>query len=84
MKITLALLKRLPKVELHCHLDGSLRVPTIIDLAEKQKVELPSNDIDQLTKILTIGKKRGTLEEYLKRFEITLSVLQTPEALVRV
>jgi len=84
MKITLALLKRLPKVELHCHLDGSLRVPTIIDLAEKQGVELPSNDIDQLTKILTIGKKRGTLEEYLKRFEITLSVLQTPEALVRV
>jgi len=83
MKITPALLKRLPKVELHCHLDGSLRVPTIIDLAEKQRVELPSHNLDRLTKMLTIGKKRGTLEDYLEKFEITLSVLQTPESLIR-
>ena len=44
MKITHALLKRLPKVELHCHLDGSLRVPTILDLAKKDKVTLTTSN----------------------------------------
>ena len=34
-KLTLELIKQLPKVELHCHLDGSLRIDTIIDLAKK-------------------------------------------------
>ncbi|MFQ6607258.1 MAG: adenosine deaminase [Fidelibacterota bacterium] len=81
--ITTTVLKQLPKVELHCHLDGSMRLSTILDLAEKQGVKLPSHDADQLSKILTIGKKRGTLEDYLDKFNITLSVLQTPEALIR-
>ena len=83
MTLSLELLKKLPKVELHCHLDGSLRVKSILDLAQKQKVDLPSTHLDELTKILTIGKNRGTLEEYLARFEITLSVMQTPEGLER-
>ena len=83
MRITHALLKRLPKVELHCHLDGSLRVPTILDLAKKDKVTLPTSSYDKLSKLLVIGKTRGSLEEYIKRFDITLSVMQTPQALSR-
>ena len=83
MRITHALLKRLPKVELHCHLDGSLRVPTILDLAKKDKVTLPTSSYDKLSKLLVIGKTRGSLEEYIKRFDITLSVMQTPAALRR-
>ena len=73
----------MPKVELHCHLDGSLRIPTIIDLAQRDKVKLPYTDEDQLKNILSAGKKRGTLEDYIKRFDITLSVMQTPESLTR-
>ena len=83
MRITHALLKRLPKVELHCHLDGSLRVPTILDLAKKDKVSLPTSSSNKLSKLLVIGKTRGSLEEYIKRFDITLSVMQTPQALSR-
>ena len=83
MRITHALLKRLPKVELHCHLDGSLRVPTILDLAKKDKVTLSTSSYDKLSKLLVIGKTRGSLEEYIKRFDITLSVMQTPQALSR-
>ncbi len=83
MTLNKDLLKRLPKVELHCHLDGSLRVDTILDLAQKNKVSLPTFQRDRLDKILKIGKKRGSLEEYLERFSITLSVLQTPDALER-
>ena len=84
MKISDSLLKKLPKVELHCHLDGSLRIETILDLAQRQNVSLPSYDASGLTKILTIGKKRGSLEDYIARFDITLSVMQTPDSLKRI
>jgi len=83
MKITHALLKRLPKVELHCHLDGSLRVPTILDLAKKDKVTLTTSTSEELSKLLVSGKTRGSLEDYIKQFDITLSVMQTPQALSR-
>ena len=70
-------------MELHCHLDGSLRIPTILDLAKKDKVTLPTSNSDKLSKLLVIGKTRGSLEDYIKRFDITLSVMQTPLALKR-
>jgi adenosine deaminase len=84
MKISDSLLKKLHKVELHCHLDGSLRIETILDLARRHNVSLPSSDASGLTKILSIGKKRGTLEEYITRFDITLSVMQTRDSLKRI
>ena len=83
MNISVGLLKKLPKVELHCHLDGSLNPKTIIDLAEKQKINLPTTNLDELKSILSIGDKRVFLEEYLEKFKVTLSVLQTPESLER-
>jgi len=84
MKISDKLLKELPKVELHCHLDGSLRVDTILDLASKQNIPLPSSNPHNLKKMLSIGQKRVTLEEYISRFDITLSVMQTPDSLSRI
>jgi adenosine deaminase len=83
MKVTLELIKKLPKAELHCHLDGSPRIATLIDLADKQKNKLPTMDPDELHKILSVGDNLGTLEDYIHRFDITLSVMQTPEALTR-
>ena len=83
MKISKELMQALPKAELHCHLDGSLRVSTILDLAEKQKVKLPANNQQNLAKILVVQGTVNNLEEYLERFDITLSVLQTPESLIR-
>ena len=35
-------IRRIPKTDLHLHLDGSLRLPTLIELAKKEGVELPS------------------------------------------
>ncbi len=84
MKISDSLLKKLPKVELHCHLDGCLRIETILDLGQRYNVSLPASNPEDLIKLLCIGKKRGTLEEYIARFDITLSVMQTPEALTRI
>ena len=81
--ITFDLLNRLPKVELHCHLDGCLRPQSMLEVAKQDGISLPYSDIMQLDSYLRIGKKRGTLEDYLKLFDITLSVMQTPESLVR-
>ncbi len=82
--VTKELVKRLPKVELHCHLDGSLRIETLINLAESDKIKLPSYDHDVLYKSLTFRDKRGSLEDYLQAFDVTLSVMQTPESLERI
>ena len=83
MTLSKDFIQTLPKAELHCHLDGSLRISTILDLAEKQSVSLPvDNEID-LKNILTIQDRVRSLEEYLKLFKITLSVMQTPESLER-
>jgi len=84
MTISDSLLKKLPKVELHCHLDGCLRIDTLLALAQRYKVPLASSDPVLLKNFLSIGKKRGTLEEYIARFDTTLSVMQTPDALTRI
>jgi adenosine deaminase len=78
-----ALLKRLPKTELHCHLDGSLRLTTILEEAERQGVKLPADDPDGLAKAIHMGEVRDDLVEYLKAFDVTLSVLQDADALER-
>jgi adenosine deaminase len=82
--LTLDFIEKLPKTDLHCHLDGSLRVSTILDLAQKQRVRLPAEDPDRLGALIYAGERTKSLDDYLKAFDITLSVLQTEEALYRV
>ncbi|HSQ66328.1 MAG TPA: adenosine deaminase [Polyangiaceae bacterium] len=81
--IPLELIEKLPKTDLHVHLDGSLRLATIIELAQRQRVELPATDEEGLGKAMNLGKNCGSLVEYLKAFDVTLRVLQTEEALTR-
>ncbi|HYR56505.1 MAG TPA: adenosine deaminase, partial [Myxococcaceae bacterium] len=84
VEVSHELLKALPKTDLHCHLDGSLRLKTILELAEQQKIRLPADDEEGLAKAIHQGEVCKSLEDYLVAFDITLSVLQTEEALYRV
>lgn len=77
-------IQELPKTDLHCHLDGSVRVSTLIELAEKRKVKLPSQDETELTKAIQAGDHVTSLAEYLKAFEITLSVMQDYDDIARI
>ena len=81
--VSMELLRALPKTDLHCHLDGSLRIGTILELAEQQEVALPANTPEGLARALHQGQVCRSLEEYLTAFEVTLAVLQTEDALCR-
>src|SRR3954466_6798845 len=76
--------KALPKTDLHVHLDGSLRLETILVLARAEKVELPAIDLPGLDAAIGCGRNFGSLVEYLRGFDITLRVMQTEEALERI
>ena len=80
--ITDDLIRALPKTDLHVHLDGSLRLDTLVELARDQRVKLPSESADGLRE-LVFKPSYSSLVEYLAGFELTVAALQTPEALER-
>jgi adenosine deaminase len=85
MKLDRSLLKTLPKVLLHEHLDGVLRPATVIDLARSTGyTELPTNDAEALGRWFHQGANQGSLAKYLEGFKHTIAVMQTEEALERV
>lgn len=81
--LTLQKIEALPKTDLHVHLDGSLRLATILELADAQGVDLPANTEEGLRDALHCGRHAGSLVEYLKAFDTTLEVMQTEDALYR-
>jgi adenosine deaminase len=83
MKLTRERLQQLPKTDLHVHLDGSLRPQTLFELAREYGRDLPRTDIDELRDYMHVTDARN-LVDYLARFDITLSVMQTTEALERI
>ncbi len=78
-----ALLAALPKTDLHVHLDGSLRLESLIDLARERGVKLPSTTPEGLRE--TVFKSHyADLPEYLAGFAWTCAVMQDAEGLERV
>lgn len=73
--------RSLPKTELHCHLDGSLSLQAIRQLASWAAIDLPVEDED-LKNLVTAPKDVTSLNDYLKTFSFILPLLQTKQALV--
>ena len=82
--ISPAVIKAVPKVVLHDHLDGGLRVKTILELAQLHNyTALPYDNEEQLSNWFHTAVQ-GSLEIYLETFAHTVGVMQTPDALQRV
>jgi len=81
--LTRDLIARLPKAELHTHLDSCLRPQTMIELARQAGFDLPTYDAEALRRYMVVEDARD-LEDYLRRFDLTIPLLQTPEAIERV
>jgi adenosine deaminase len=79
-------LEALPKVSLHDHLDGGLRPATIVELAAEIGYELPAGatDAGSLGEWFATQANSGSLVQYLTTFDVTIAVMQTRDALVRV
>ncbi|MDR0291838.1 MAG: adenosine deaminase family protein [Elusimicrobium sp.] len=83
MKIPLEFIKKIPKTDLHLHLDGSLRLSTLIELAKKDNISLPAYTEDGLRKKV-FKPKYSNLGEYLKAFNYTTLVMQNRQNLERI
>jgi adenosine deaminase len=85
MKLDRTVLKSLPKVLLHEHLDGVLRPATVVALAgDIGYAELPTRDPEELARWFHQGANQGSLAKYLEGFQHTIAVTQTEGALERV
>lgn len=81
-KYTTAFIKEMPKSDLHLHLDGSLRIPTLIEMAKKNNIKMPSYTEEGLRELVFKGQY-ANLGEYLHGFQYTCAALRDLENIER-
>ena len=84
MTIDPEVLRALPKVALHDHLDGGLRAATVLELGAEIGHELPASDVEGLADWFFEAADSGSLVRYLETFDHTIAVMQTYPQLKRV
>jgi adenosine deaminase len=77
------IIKKIPKNDLHVHLDGSVRLETIIELSKKEGLDLPSYTVEGMNE-LVFKDQYANLGEYLKTFGYSGAVMQKPEHLEQI
>ncbi|HRY30339.1 MAG TPA: adenosine deaminase [Elusimicrobiota bacterium] len=76
-------LKKLPKVDLHLHLDGAARPETLMDLMRASGASLPTEDPREFQKYVQVPRSCRSLADFLKAFEFFYPFLKSPEAVER-
>jgi len=75
---------RLPLIDLHRHLDGSVRLETVIELAEEQGIDLPAHDVDSLRPYVVVEGRASSLMDFIGRFRYLTAILHDLDACRRV
>ena len=78
--LTKSQIQAFPKVELHCHLDGSIRPETLLKIANQQNLPIPQ-ELSILEERMQAPQDCSDLNEYLERFDFVLPYLQSEFAL---
>lgn len=75
---------KMPKIDLHCHLDGSVRPQTLLELGIRKGIRPADTSLEALQTEARVPENCNSLIEYLQRFEIPLAVMQDRESLLRI
>jgi len=73
-----------PKTEIHCHLEGSIRTATIIDIAREYHVQLPSYEVSELDKHIKVLDQWSDLHAVLEAFGIARECIASPKVVERI
>jgi len=74
----------LPLIDLHRHLDGNIRLQTILELADEHGIELPARDIEGLRPHVQISDRESGLMAFISRFRYLTAILVDTQACRRV
>ena len=74
----------IPKIEIHCHLEGAIRTQTILDVAREYHLKLPSYDVNKLDKHVKIYDQMRDLEAVLEAFAIFQNSVTSPQVVERI
>lgn len=75
---------RLPKIELHCHLEGAIRTSTIIDIARTHNLQLPTYDPALLDQHVKVFDRMRDLYAVLEAFTIARNTIVSPQVVERI
>ena len=73
-----------PKIDLHLHLDGSIRTTTVWDIATKNNLQMPADDMEGYDAWMEKCSYSGSVNEFLKMFDYSTMVMQDHESLARI
>lgn len=76
--------RRLPKIDLHRHLEGSLRLTTLAELAQVQGMALPCHDLEALRPFVQMTEGRVGFRQFLAKFEILRRFFVSKEVVQRI
>ena len=74
----------IPKIEIHCHLEGAIRTQTIIDIAREYNLQLPAFEATELDKHVKVYDQMRNLEAVLEAFAIFQNSITSPEVVERI